>query len=95
MERYMGEEVVKNNRYYLQPFERIHLYSKQDYGFEYVSGDIMYVYLFGTVGVFILVVACINFHESGPGAFRRQSPRGGFAQGGRRISHANHAAIFG
>ncbi|MCZ6636206.1 MAG: ABC transporter permease [bacterium] len=60
IERYMGADLVEKNTYYLQPLERIYLYSKVDYNIPYYS-DITYVYLFATIGVFLLLIACINF----------------------------------
>lgn len=46
--------------YYLVPLEDIHLYSNQEYQWEQ-NGSIEYVYIFSAVGIFILVLACINF----------------------------------
>ena len=60
MARYMGDEIVKKSTYFLQPFERIYLYSRVDYGISSHS-DITYVYLFAIIGLFILLIACINF----------------------------------
>lgn len=60
MSRYMGEEILENNAYYLQPFERIYLYSKTDYNIPYTN-DITQIYSFATIGLFILIIACINF----------------------------------
>lgn len=46
--------------YSMMPITRIHLYS--DYTFEVnPPGNIRYVYIFGAVALFILVIACINF----------------------------------
>ena len=60
MARYMGDDIVKKSTYFLQPFERIYLYSRVDYGISAYS-DITYVYLFAIIGLFILLIACINF----------------------------------
>lgn len=60
----------KGNTYafHLQPFTSMHLYSARKYGIdsntEYgnvKAGDILYVYIFLVVAVFILIVAVINF----------------------------------
>ncbi|HTM93332.1 MAG TPA: ABC transporter permease [Flavisolibacter sp.] len=60
----------KGNTYafHLQPFTSMHLYSARKYGIdgntEYgnvKTGDIIYVYIFLAVAVFILLVAVINF----------------------------------
>ena len=46
--------------YSLIPLTKIHLYS--DYNFEITPpGNIQYVYIFGAVALFILLIACINF----------------------------------
>jgi putative ABC transport system permease protein len=45
---------------FLQPLERIHLYSTQDFGLA-GSGDIQSVYLLSVVAFFILLIAFINF----------------------------------
>jgi putative ABC transport system permease protein len=49
-----------NLEYTLMPLLKIHLYSDlfPELG---VNGDIKYVYIFGAVAVFILLLACINF----------------------------------
>jgi len=44
----------------LQPLTSIHLYS--DYTLDLdVNGDITYVYIFSSIAIFILIIACINF----------------------------------
>jgi putative ABC transport system permease protein len=47
-------------KYELQPITRIHLYSKIDDEAE-AGGDISYIYIFGAVGIFMLLIACINY----------------------------------
>jgi putative ABC transport system permease protein len=46
--------------YSLRPVKEIHLYSDNDDEIE-AGGDIKYVYLFGAIGLFIILIACINF----------------------------------
>lgn len=53
-------EFLKEYTIGLQPVEDIHLYSGDMRG-PVSSGDILYVWIFGAVAVFILVIACINF----------------------------------
>lgn len=49
-----------NLQYSMIPLTKIHLYS--DYSFEITPpGNIQYVYIFGAVALFILLIACINF----------------------------------
>jgi len=45
---------------FLQPMSKWHLYSEFKDG-KNVGGEIQYVWLFGIVGVFVLLLACINF----------------------------------
>src|SRR4030095_3649900 len=44
----------------LQPLEKLHLYSEFKNG-KAVSGGIRFVWMFGIIGVFVLLLACINF----------------------------------
>lgn len=57
------EEFKKNGgeyKYYLYPLTDTHLKSTTQDDIE-PNGDIKYVYIFSIVGIFILVIACINF----------------------------------
>ncbi|TDB65918.1 ABC transporter permease [Arundinibacter roseus] len=56
---------------YLQPLTDVHLHS--DFAYDVgTSGDIRYVYLFGAIAVFMLLIACINFMNlSTAGASKR------------------------
>jgi len=45
---------------FLQPMSKWHLFSEFKNGVN-TGGDITYVWLFGTVGIFVLMLACINF----------------------------------
>jgi putative ABC transport system permease protein len=54
------EEAGVKVQYELQPITRIHLYSKiQDEAES--GGDISYIYTFGAVAAFMLIIACINY----------------------------------
>lgn len=46
--------------YFLVKLNDIHLHSHQDHEIE-ANGDIEYVFMFSAIGIFILVIACINF----------------------------------
>lgn len=46
--------------FYLQPLKQIHLHSNFP-GDIAAQGDIMYVYLFSGIALFVLIIACINF----------------------------------
>jgi len=55
-----ADDLAKNARILAQPISNIHLYSYDiDDGLE--KGDIRFVWLFGAIAIFILVIACINF----------------------------------
>ena len=57
-----GEHKSTENLYYLQPLNRIHLYSGLDYGYHPGGrGDIQDLYLLISIGAFVLIIACINF----------------------------------
>ena len=70
MEQYMGLQIRERNDYHLQPLTRMHLYEYEDFGMQLtdfedfgmpVSSDVSILYLFTTVSIFILAIACINF----------------------------------
>jgi len=54
------ERVGVKIKYGLEPITEIHLYSKIQDDTE-GGGDISYIYVFGAVAVFMLVIACINY----------------------------------
>ncbi len=60
---YYPEEIFETGAYFgftLQPFTDIHLGQKYEYDFP-VSGNRTYVYLFTVIGIFILLLACVNY----------------------------------
>jgi putative ABC transport system permease protein len=74
VEKYMGPQIqksmgislaqfrTKGNElgFVLQPLTDIHLYSNTNFEFE-PGGSAEYVYIFGGIAIFMLIVACINF----------------------------------
>ncbi len=55
-----AESIINNAKILIQPITDIHLYSANiDDRLE--KGDIKFVWLFGAIALFILVIACINF----------------------------------
>ncbi|WP_040005312.1 ABC transporter permease [Fibrisoma limi] len=50
----------ENPEYFLHPMSKWHLYSDFKNG-RNVGGNIQFVWLFGIIGVFVLLLACINF----------------------------------
>ena len=55
-----AEEFAKNASLHLQPVRDIHLRS-YDIHDDFSHGDIRFVWLFGAIACFILIIACINF----------------------------------
>ncbi len=55
---YSSSAVTENVE--LEPLKSVHLYSSYSGGFK-TGGNITYVYLFSAIGLFILIIACINF----------------------------------
>jgi putative ABC transport system permease protein len=53
-------ELKQNNQVFLDPMKNWHLYSEFKNGV-IVGGRIQYVWLFGIIGMFVLLLACINF----------------------------------
>jgi ABC-type antimicrobial peptide transport system permease subunit len=49
----------KKTPFMLRPLTDIHLHSY--FGYAYSMGDILYIYIFSTIAIFILLLACINF----------------------------------
>jgi putative ABC transport system permease protein len=54
------ELAKKKPELFLHPMKNWHLYSEFKSGFN-TGGGIKYVWLFGTIGIFVLLLACINF----------------------------------
>ena len=61
MKRVMEEDDARfKPELFLHPMSKIYLYSDFEQGVS-VGGRIQYVWLFGIIGVFVLLLACINF----------------------------------
>ncbi len=87
VEKYMGPQLEKNMGVtlqqfrskgndiglYLQPITDIHLHSDLNPSTELeAGGDVRYVYIFSAIGLFVLMIACINFMNlSTAGASKR------------------------
>lgn len=54
------EQPVATQELFLHPMNKWHLYSEFENGVN-VGGRIEFVYLFGVIGLFVLLLACINF----------------------------------
>ncbi|ACU62569.1 ABC transporter permease [Chitinophaga pinensis] len=57
---HLPETAYSNPEIFLHPMSRWHLYTGWDKSGK-VDGRIQYVWLFGIIGVFVLLLACINF----------------------------------
>jgi len=55
-----AKKSINSFLFFLEPVTDIHLHSATKYEFE-ANGDIHYVYIFGALAIFILLLACINF----------------------------------
>ncbi len=55
-----ADDIAKNLKLLIQPITDVHLYSS-NIDDRLDKGDIKFVWLFGAIAVFILVIACINF----------------------------------
>lgn len=58
--RHARDEARFNPKAFLHPMSRWHLYSEWENGVS-VRGRIQFVWLFGIIGAFVLLLACINF----------------------------------
>jgi putative ABC transport system permease protein len=54
------EELQGKTKYLMQKFERMFLYSQQDFGQQFYS-NIVYVYIFIALALFILIISSVNF----------------------------------
>jgi putative ABC transport system permease protein len=62
-DKYVGDRLNSRGviyHYFLQPLSSIHLHSRIQYDIE-PPGNPVYVYIFSLVGLFILLIACLNF----------------------------------
>jgi len=55
-----GDDRKANARLFLQPMNKWHLYADFKNGVN-TGGRIQYVWMFGIIGIFVLLLACINF----------------------------------
>jgi putative ABC transport system permease protein len=55
-----AQKVANTWRFFLMPATEIHLHSNTKYELE-PNGDIQYIYIFGSLAIFTILLACINF----------------------------------
>ncbi|UBM57295.1 ABC transporter permease [Marinilongibacter aquaticus] len=71
--RNLGEKLaLQKPEVFAFPMSRWHLYEKFENGVN-AGGSIQYVWLFGTVGLFVLLLACINFMNLSTAQSERKS----------------------
>ncbi len=83
-----GDQVNATLWFYLEPLADIHFYSKQDE--DEPQGNIAYVYAFGSIGLAILLLACINYMNM---ATARSGSRGKEV-GMRKVLGSSRKALF-
>jgi putative ABC transport system permease protein len=67
-----AQKVVNTWRFFLMPLTDIHLHSNTKYELE-PNGDIQYVYIFGSLAIFTILLACINFTNLSTAASAKRS----------------------
>ncbi len=67
-----ARKVVNTWRFLLTPVRDIHLHSHTKYELE-ANGDIQYVYIFGSLAIFTILLACINFTNLSTAASSKRS----------------------
>lgn len=55
-----GQHLREPARFFLQPLTRIHLHSRANFDFGLI-GDARFVFLFASIAVLVLVIACVNY----------------------------------
>ena len=61
IEKLAGPEARASASFMFQPLLDIHMKSSHLQADEAITGDITYIYLFGAIGLLILLIACINY----------------------------------
>ena len=83
-----GEQVNGKLWFYLEPLADIHFYSQQDR--DEPQGNIAYLYAFGSIGLAILLLACINYMNM---ATARSGSRGKEV-GMRKVLGSSRSSLF-
>jgi putative ABC transport system permease protein len=77
-------------RLFIQPVEDIYLHS--DYGYEVApNGNIKYLYIFTSIAVFLLVIACINFMNLSTARSEKRAKEVGM----RKVNGAERSSLVG
>ena len=83
-----GDQVNAEMWFYLEPLADVHFYSKQER--DEPQGNIAYAYAFGSIGLAILLLACINYMNM---ATARSGSRGKEV-GMRKVLGSSRRALF-
>ena len=67
-----AQKVTNTWRFFLMPVTDIHLHSNTKYELE-ANGDMQYVYIFGSLAIFTILLACINFTNFSTAASAKRS----------------------
>lgn len=59
--KHLGNKADGNPQLFIHPMSNWHLYSKFENRKEVTSQQLEFIWLYGTIGTFVLVLACINF----------------------------------
>lgn len=60
IERFMGDKVAAKSAFHLQPIHRVYLYGESDFS-PATGGRIQRIYRLATIGMIVVVIACVNF----------------------------------
>lgn len=92
VEKYMSEldgQYGEKTELYLQPLDRIHLYSNLTAD-RAKTGDIKYIYIFSSIALFVLALACINYMNLSTARSVKRAKEIGL----RKVSGADKAKII-
>jgi len=56
-----AEQLKRKSEVFLQPMRNWHLYNRFNHAISVTSPQLQFVWLYGIIGVFVLLLACINF----------------------------------
>ena len=92
IQQHRGDEDEQTRSLHLQAVSDIHLQSQRLEELE-PNGSIRYIYVLAAIAVFILIVACINFMESGDSPVSQPGARDRCAQSRWGTQRSAHRAI--
>jgi len=85
------KDVKDKSSYLLQPLKDIHFYSNDIEGDSGKKGNIMYMYVFSFIALFVLLIACINYMNLTTARFTNRAKEIGM----RKISGASRKNLIG